>query len=258
LIKLQETIRRCGCCHPTPHFPAVRRAFTLLELLAVIAIVGLLFALIFPAIEKAKVRAKQASCASNLRQLHLATTMYLAENDWQMFPFNQKVEDGMLWYFGLEEGYVVGTPEGTRPLDKTRARLYPYISSVGGIELCPALDYRSSHFKMKFGAASYGYGVNYYLLNKLFPKEKDSQTALFADAAQVNAFQPPASPTNPLLEEFYYVNAYEKTAHFRHAKKANVVFCDGHVKSVDPSPGSLDSRCDGLTGTLPRSVFAFP
>jgi len=245
-------------CHQGRHVRATRLGFTLLELLAVIAIVGLLLAMIFPAIQKAKVRAKQASCASNLRQLHLATMMYLAENDWQMFPFNQKVEEGMLWYFGLEKGYVVGTPEGTRPLEKTRARLYPYICSVGGIELCPALDYRSAHFKLKFDGTSYGYGVNYYLLNKPFPRDKDSQIALFADCAQVNTFQPPASPSNPLLEEFYYVNAYEKTAHFRHAKRANVAFCDGHVTGVEPSPGSLDSRCDALTGTLPRSMFGFP
>jgi prepilin-type processing-associated H-X9-DG protein/prepilin-type N-terminal cleavage/methylation domain-containing protein len=233
------------------------RAFTLLELLAVIAVIAILTALILPAIRNARLKARQTLCASNLRQLHLATTMYLAENDWQMFPFNQKVSDGMLWYFGLEEGYVVGSPEGTRPLDKTRSRLYPYICSVGGIELCPSFDYRSGHLKLKFRAASYGYGVNYYLLNRSFPREKDSQIALFADCAQVNTFQPPASPSNPLLEEFYYVNGYEKTAHFRHNRRANVVFCDGHVRSIEPSPGSLDSRCDGLTGTLPKSVFGF-
>jgi prepilin-type processing-associated H-X9-DG protein len=34
-----------------------------------------------------------------------------------------------------------------------------------------------------------------------------------------------------MLEEFYYVstNRNEATAHFRHAQKASVVFCDGHV-----------------------------
>jgi len=235
------------------HRPA--SAFTLLELLAVMAIVGVLFALILPAIRKAKEKAKEAFCASNLRQLHVATTMYLTENDWRMFPFAQNVPEGRLWYFGLEKGYVMGRPEGTRPLDKTRARLHPYIRSVGGVELCPSFDYRSGHLKPKFEGASYGYGINFYLLNKPFPKQNDSQIALFADCAQVNTFQPPASPSNPLLEEFYYVNAYEKTAHFRHGRRANVVFCDGHVNPVRPTPNSLDSRCDGLTGTLPKTVF---
>lgn len=231
------------------------RAFTLIELLVVMAIIGVLSAMILPAIQKARRRAKEALCASNLRQLQLATVMYLTENDWRMFPFAQNAPEGRLWYFGLESGYTVGAPEGTRPLDKTRARLYPYIRSVGGIELCPSLDYRSGYFKLKFQGASYGYGINFYLLNKPFPRQNDSEVALFADCAQVNTFQPPASPSNPLLEEFYYVNAYEKTAHFRHGGRANVVFCDGHVKAVKPSPDSLDTRCDGLTGTLPKPAF---
>jgi prepilin-type processing-associated H-X9-DG protein/prepilin-type N-terminal cleavage/methylation domain-containing protein len=231
------------------------RAFTLIELLVVTAIIGVLSAMILPAIREARRRAKEALCASNLRQLQVATVMYLTENDWRMFPFAQNAPDGRLWYFGLESGYTIGAPEGTRVLDKTRARLYPYIRSVEGIELCPSLDYRSGHFKLKFQGASYGYGINFYLLSKPFPRQNDSEVALFADCAQVNTFQPPASPSNPLLEEFYYVNAYEKTAHFRHGGRANVVFCDGHVKAVKPSPGSLDTRCDGLTGTLPKPVF---
>ncbi len=232
-------------------------AFTLLELLVVIAIIGALSAMILPAIHRSRQRAKGALCASNLRQIQLATTMYLTENDWRMFPFAEQVAEGRLWYFGLESGYAMGREEGTRPLDKTRARLYPYIGSVGGIELCPSLNHRSGHLKLKFQGASYGYGINFYLLNKPFPRQDDSQVVLFADSAQVNTFQPPASPSNPMLEEFYYVNAYEKTAHFRHAKHANVVFCDGHVKAVSPSPGSLNPRCDGLTGTLPRGSFGF-
>ena len=47
-----------------------------------------------------------------------------------------------------------------------------------------------------------------------------------------------------MLEEFYYVstNRTEATAHFRHVRRANVVFCDGHVGVERPEAGSLDSR----------------
>ena len=47
-----------------------------------------------------------------------------------------------------------------------------------------------------------------------------------------------------MLEEFYYVstNRNEATAHFRHAQKASVVFCDGHVAMEKMESGSLDQN----------------
>jgi prepilin-type processing-associated H-X9-DG protein len=88
-----------------------------------------------------------------------------------------------------------------------------------------------------------------------------SETALLADAAQVNTFQPPASKTNPLLEEFYYVstNRNEATAHFRHARRANVVFCDGHVAAEKMEAGSLDQNLPGqFVGRLRPEILAVP
>ena len=74
-----------------------------------------------------------------------------------------------------------------------------------------------------------------------------AQTALFADAAQVNNFQAPASPSNPMLEEWYYLDLETNYAsannypngHFRHSQKANVAFCDGHV-----GVGNVRARLD--------------
>ena len=64
-------------------------------------------------------------------------------------------------------------------------------------------------------------------------------------SGQVNTFQPPASPENPMVEEFYYVNTTEPTVHFRHGSRANPVFCDGHVAAEKPLAGSLDPRVPG-------------
>jgi prepilin-type processing-associated H-X9-DG protein len=58
-----------------------------------------------------------------------------------------------------------------------------------------------------------------------------------------------------MLEEFYYISPDEPTTHFRHADKANVVFCDGHVGLEKPLPNSLDTRLpDQTIGTLRREL----
>ena len=56
-------------------------AFTLIELLVVLAIIALLAALIFPAINRAKESGKGAACISNLRQVGIALQLYVQENN---------------------------------------------------------------------------------------------------------------------------------------------------------------------------------
>jgi prepilin-type N-terminal cleavage/methylation domain-containing protein/prepilin-type processing-associated H-X9-DG protein len=55
------------------------RAFTLLELLVVIAVIAILAALLLPALQAAKTKARQTACVNNLRQLGMATIMYVNE-----------------------------------------------------------------------------------------------------------------------------------------------------------------------------------
>jgi prepilin-type N-terminal cleavage/methylation domain-containing protein len=64
-------------------FPVSRcfHAFTLIELLAVIAILSLLAALLFPAFSQARARARRSACASNLKQTGLAFNMYRQDYD---------------------------------------------------------------------------------------------------------------------------------------------------------------------------------
>ena len=58
-----------------------RRGFTLIELLVVIAIIAILAAILFPVFARAREKARQASCQSNLKQLMLAVIMYKQDYD---------------------------------------------------------------------------------------------------------------------------------------------------------------------------------
>jgi prepilin-type processing-associated H-X9-DG protein/prepilin-type N-terminal cleavage/methylation domain-containing protein len=236
-------------------------AFTLVELLVVIAVISVLAALLLPVLAGSKSAARRIQCVANLHQFGFAAQMYWDENAGNCFPYLAgSVSNGVTYWFGwLQNG-----AEGQRVFDATKGALYPYIQGRG-IEICPSLNYLSAQFKLKATGAAYGYGYNHYLSTvppvNVAKLTHPSMTAVLADAAQINTFEPPASRSNPMLEEFYYVDetAVPANGHFRHQNFANVLFCDSHVGLEKMVPGSLDTNLPSANvGRLRPEILLVP
>src|SRR5258708_23005381 len=84
-------------------FSSSKNAFTLIELLVVIAIIAILAAMLLPALAKAKQKAQQAACLSNLRQWGLAIQMYVNDSN-DVLPRDGMDHTGI--YPGTDGGYA--------------------------------------------------------------------------------------------------------------------------------------------------------
>jgi len=88
-----------------------KSGFTLIELLVVIAIIAILAAILFPVFAKAREKARQTSCLSNMKQLNTAVLSYVQDYDECMFPYWDIPDGGGNSYYWWEvtQPYISNT-----------------------------------------------------------------------------------------------------------------------------------------------------
>ena len=196
-----------------------RKGFTLIELLVVIAIIAILAAILFPVFARAREKARQSSCLSNLKQIDIAALAYAQDYDGRGVPFTQ---------------------EERAPYNAWPWLLQPYINNFQIFD-CPTADtrinaddpdrYNGGGYGIAYsGLAYYGYGVD------LGQVRAPSTAIYFADG-------------NGL-----WLDSHDNGERIvgRHHDMANAAFLDGHAKAMRPSetenPANLSLYWPNLTG----------
>ena len=260
-------ISQHGAMHSSYHFrteteTTMRRkqhfAFTLIELLVVIAIIAILAAILFPVFAKAREKARQASCASNLKQLGTAWMMYTQDFDETAMPAyyyaDSEYTQEVGWDFQLNWSSDYSTLLNTGP-----GIITPYTKN-SQIHACPSFKGPA------YGRPYTGYAYNTGYVGgdtsawpivppcSMAQIARPSEIVLFADSGWYDSLSKQIAGSNYLRPPSYlwYTSG---TVHFRHTQTANVAYADGHVKSSARIYHSQPP--DGLTGTLSNDDSAY-
>ena len=204
-----------------------RRGFTLIELLVVIAIIAILAAILFPVFAKAREKARQTSCLSNLRQLGTAVLAYAQDYDERM---------------PLSVGYqtpavVLAGPEWP---NYWWEQVMPYMKNEQ-ILACPSSGVKSVN---SGGASDTRHTVNYAYNIKASGQSLGTCTAPSETGINLDGPNNYWRLYNPTIPENAYLWATKI-----HNDGFNVNYADGHAKWVNGAPFSAVAS-GPIAGTL--------
>jgi prepilin-type processing-associated H-X9-DG protein/prepilin-type N-terminal cleavage/methylation domain-containing protein len=184
--------------------------FTLVELLVVIAVIGLLAGLLLPAIQSARQKASAAKCLNHLRQIGQATLMYCQDNDdYLPFAWCNDGDPSVNNFYSLLMPIVY------------RVEFDGYGDFEYGVFACPARLKEplvgSNPFKISYGMNAHN-SVNFpnQPTRRLGAATNASLTVLAADI-DFHYNHPPITSLRP------------DQVGYKHSRKANILFFDGHA-----------------------------
>jgi prepilin-type N-terminal cleavage/methylation domain-containing protein/prepilin-type processing-associated H-X9-DG protein len=215
------------------------RAFSLVELLVVLAVIAMLATMILAALIPTQQNAQASECMSNLRQLALANLAYAADNNAQ-YVAAQDSRNMVRWH-GVRTS-------GKTAFDPNKGPLSSYLGTEGRVKLCPTFrDALTGKNSFEQGTGGYGYNAtyiggtptDYYSGERLSNVPLQALTVMFTDTAFARAG---GVQEYPYCEPFEWVDsagrlsgALSASVHFRHNAKAHVAWCDGHLSAEAPS-----------------------
>jgi prepilin-type N-terminal cleavage/methylation domain-containing protein len=225
--------------------PTRRRAFTLFELLVVIAVVAVLAALFLPAVAQTKEKARSIQCISNLRQWGLAYRMYADDNADFLPRRGQGVQ--VLFQIDRSEDWFNALPQyfgipSYQQLVTNRNKPAAHSKSVF---ICPTANDPGEEYFLP-------YAVNMNLSPWFLPT-----ASKFAEVVQPATVVAMADAPGPYASTFPSLRAYSVIA--RHSSRVGLLFLAGQAKSFPGQyvgcglgdPGRNDVRW--LTGTASDS-----
>jgi prepilin-type N-terminal cleavage/methylation domain-containing protein/prepilin-type processing-associated H-X9-DG protein len=220
----------------------VRTGFTLIELLVVIAIIAILAAILFPVFAKVREKARQTTCASNLKQLGLAMLQYSQDYDEIVTPRTngqcEPFEDLLLPY--TKSDGINKCPSNPRNQDISCPQcVQPPCAPVGYV----------THQHVSYGANTQGpFGdVNGRTLASL--QSPAQIIGLLESTAGYTDFNVDWGPSGPFMQhEANGSGRNEGNLFSGHTGISNYLFMDGHVKAMRPL-ATLD-KPDGGSGDV--------
>jgi len=210
-------------------FAPSRRAFTLIELLVVIAIIAIIAAILFPAFSQARDKSRQTACASNLKQIGLAASLYLQDYD-EHYPLGHAPAADPLKTFDGGGDYEPHFIELIRPYIKNRRN--------EGVWRCPSdpsalLNKEGDHTEFH---GSYAVNGWFEYGQALAQVETPSSKVYVLESTDDDHFHwwelgraQASDPWRP-LDQLPQKQLLAQTAGRRHGAGANYLYADGHVK----------------------------